>query len=260
MEDKKHTEYKVGDLIYDATIYDGLNTFLSDLQFYKKRMPTDKKAQILELCCGSGRLTIPLAKEGINICGVDNSKTMLEQAKVKAKNEKLDIPFIEADIRNLDLANTYDLIFIPFNSIHHLYENQDLFNTFKVVEKHLKDEGVFIFDCYNPNIQYITEAEKGKNKIAEYITADERKVIIEQTMNYESNTQINRIEWHYFINDAFHSVQNLDMRMYFPQELDTYLKWSGFDILHKFGNFDEDPFDANSEKQVFVCKKIKQAE
>lgn len=51
--------YKVGELIYDANIYDGLNTFLSDLQFYKKWLPKNKEAEILELCCGTGRLTIP---------------------------------------------------------------------------------------------------------------------------------------------------------------------------------------------------------
>ena len=150
-------------------------------------MPKEVNTEILELCSGSGRLTIPLAKEGLKITGVDNSKSMLEQAKIKTKNEKLEISFILADIRNLDLTKKYDLIFIPFISIHHLYDNQDLFDTFKVVEKHLKDNGLFIFDCYNPNIQYITEAEKGKNKIAEYTTTDNRKVIIEQTMKYSKN-------------------------------------------------------------------------
>ena len=65
------TDYKVGELIYDANIYDRLNTFLSDLQFYKKWLPTNKEARILELCCGTGRLTIPIAQEGYNICGVD---------------------------------------------------------------------------------------------------------------------------------------------------------------------------------------------
>ena len=94
MENTTNVEYKVGDLIYDANIYDGLNTFLSDLQFYKDWMPKDKNAEILELCCGSGRLTIPLAKDGQKIAGVDNSKSMLEQAKIKAKNEKLEILFI----------------------------------------------------------------------------------------------------------------------------------------------------------------------
>ena len=58
--------YKVGELIYDANIYDGLNTFLSDLQFYKKWLPKNKEAGILELCCGTGRLTIPIAKDGYN--------------------------------------------------------------------------------------------------------------------------------------------------------------------------------------------------
>lgn len=258
MEDKIDAVYKVGDLIYDANIYDGLNTFLYDLQFYKNWMPKESDAEILELCCGTGRLTIPLAKDGLKITGVDNAKSMLEQAEMKAKNEKLEINFILADIRNLELNAKYDLVFIPFNSIHHLYENQDLIDTFKVVEKHLKDNGLFILDCYNPNIQYITEAEKGKNKIADYITTDERKVKIEQTMKYESKTQMNRIEWHYFINEDFHSVQNLDMRMYFPQELDAYLKWSGFKIQHKYGNFDEEKFNDKSEKQIFICKKSKE--
>jgi 2-polyprenyl-3-methyl-5-hydroxy-6-metoxy-1,4-benzoquinol methylase len=258
LEDKTDAAYKVGDLIYDANIYDGLNTFLSDLQFYKNWMPKESDAEILELCCGTGRLTIPLAKDGLKITGVDNAKSMLELAEMKAKNEKLEINFILADIRNLELNAKYDLVFIPFNSIHHLYTNQDLIDTFKVVEKHLKDNGLFILDCYNPNIQYITEAEKGKNKIADYITTDERKVKIEQTMKYESKTQMNRIEWHYFINEDFHSVQQLDMRMYFPQELDAYLKWSGFKILHKYGNFDEEKFNDKSEKQIFICKKNKE--
>ena len=44
------------------------------------------------------------------------------------------------------------------------------------------------------------------------------------------------------------------MRMYFPQELDAYLKWFEFAIIHKFGSFDEEPFNDNSEKQIFVCK------
>lgn len=251
--DKTNTDYKVGDLIYDANIYDGFNTFLFDLQFYKKWLPKDKNARILELCCGSGRLTIPLAKE-FNICGVDNSSSMLERAKLKAAKEELDIEFIEADMRTLDLPETFDSIFIPFNSIHHLYQNQDLFDTLNVVKKHLKDDGLFLFDCYNPNIQYIVEAEKGRNKIAEYKTDDGREVSIEQTMKYESNTQMNRIVWQYFINGSFHSTQNLDMRMYFPQELDTYLRWHGFTILHKFGSFDGECFDSDSEKQLFVCK------
>ena len=116
-----NSTYKVGDLIYDAHIYDAMNTDLTDLKFYEKWLPKNKDARILELCCGTGRLTLPIAKEGYNITGVDITSSMLEQAIVKAKEADLRIEFIQADIRSLDLAEKYDLIFIPFNSIHHLY-------------------------------------------------------------------------------------------------------------------------------------------
>ena len=246
------TDYKVGELIYDANIYDGLNTFLSDLQFYKKWLPTNKDAQILELCCGTGRLTLPIAKDGYNICGVDYTPSMLEQAKSKATEARLEINFIEADIRTLDLQEKFDLIFIPFNSIHHLYRNEDLFKALACIKNHLKEKGLFLLDCFNPNIQYIVENEKGQAVIAEYTTDDGREVLIKQTMRYESATQINRIEWHYFINGEFHSTQNLDMRLFFPQELDSYLERTGFNIIHKFGCFEEELFRNESEKQIYV--------
>jgi ubiquinone/menaquinone biosynthesis C-methylase UbiE len=249
-----NTRYTVGDLIYDANIYDGMNTHLADLQFYKRWLPKQKDARILELCCGTGRLTVPLAKEGYAITGVDYTPSMLEQAKVKASEARLDIAFIEADIRTLDLPEQYDLIFIPFNSIHHLYKNEDLFQAFRVVKKHLKADGLFLQDCFNPNIPFIVAGEKEQKEIAEYTTKDGRHVLIKQIMRYENKTQINRIAWHYYINGAFHSIQNMDMRLFFPQELDTYLKWHGFTILHKFGSFEDAEFNDHSEKQIFVCR------
>ena len=109
------TCYKVGELIYDATMYDGLNTFLADLSFYKKWLPKEKDAKVLELCCGTGRLTIPIAKEGYNICGIDYTPSMLEQAKLKAIEAGVKVKFIEADIRTLDLREKFDFIFIPPN-------------------------------------------------------------------------------------------------------------------------------------------------
>ena len=84
MKDK----YKVGDLIYDAHIYDGMNSDLIDLNFYKKWMPQKKEARILELCCGTGRLTIPIAQEGFDICGVDIMPSMLDEAKVTGTEQE----------------------------------------------------------------------------------------------------------------------------------------------------------------------------
>ena len=231
-----------------------MNTNLDDWYFYKRWLPENKDARILELCCGTGRLTLPIAKEGYDITGIDYTPSMLAQAKIKASEVGLEISFIEADIRTLDLQNKYDLIFIPFNSIHHLYLNEDLFKAFNTVKKHLKTGGRFLLDCFNPNIQYIVEHEKKQIEVAAYTTKDGREILIKQLMRYERKTQINRIEWHYFINGKFDSIQNLDMRLFFPQELDTYLDWNGFKIIHKFGSFEEEAFYDSSEKQIFVCQ------
>lgn len=67
------SNYQVGDLIYD-----GMNTHINDLPFYRGWLPPNKDAKILELCYGTGRLTIPIVKDGYNISGVDSTSSMLE--------------------------------------------------------------------------------------------------------------------------------------------------------------------------------------
>lgn len=248
-------EYKVGELVYDGNIYDGMNTETADLRFYSRRLNKMKKGHILELCCGTGRLTIPLVQEGFHITGVDNSASMLKQAKEKADSLNVPIQFIECDMRTFDLPEVYDAIFIPFNSIHHLYTNRDFFSVLTGVNRHLKKDGYFLFDCFNPNIHYIVNSEGEEKTIAEYSTKDGRNIVIKQSMAYENKTQINRIKWHYFINGEFDSVQNMDMRLFFPQELDAYLSLYGFKVIHKFGGFNEEIFENNSDKQIFICKK-----
>ena len=80
------------------------------LQFYKRWLPKNKDARILELCCGTGRLTLPIAKDGYDISGVDYTASMLHQAKMKASEAGLKINFIQADIRTLDLPQRRRLI------------------------------------------------------------------------------------------------------------------------------------------------------
>jgi ubiquinone/menaquinone biosynthesis C-methylase UbiE len=78
-----NSDYKVGDLIYDANIYDAMNTNLDDWYFYKRWLPENKDARILELCCGTGRLTLLIAKEGYDITGIDIPLQCLPRQKLK---------------------------------------------------------------------------------------------------------------------------------------------------------------------------------
>ena len=130
------------------------------------------------------------------------------------------------------------MIILYFEFLNILYQRYEYKTTAEIVKFSL---------CKNK--------EKKKDTMAEYTTSNGRKVMIKQTMCYENATQINRIKWHYYIDGVFHSIQNLDMRMFFPKELDFYLKSSGFNIVHKFGSFEEDDFCNDSEKQIYVLSK-----
>ena len=249
--------HKVGDLVYDPDIYDGLNKQDEDLKFYLEWIKEKENQKILELCCGTGRLTIPISIAGYNISGVDNNIAMLNMAKHKAKMNGITIEFFEADIRYLSLKTKYDVIFIPFNSIHHLYRNEDLFLAFECVFKHLNDEGIFLFDCYNPDIEYIVNNEGKTTLMRDYTTEKGRRIVINQNMQYDKKTQINQIKWQYVIDGKFEPEQSLDMRMYYPQELDEYVRINGFTIFKKYGDFNSSDFMSNSVHQIFVCKKSK---
>ena len=77
-------QYFVGEFNYDAKIYDGFNTHDYDLKFYLQWLKNNVSGKVLELCCGTGRLTIPLFENGVNISGADICKSMLYEAKKKA--------------------------------------------------------------------------------------------------------------------------------------------------------------------------------
>ena len=92
-------DYSVGNLIHDGELYDYyLNDFTDDLEFYKKWC-LKADGPVLELCAGTGRLTIPLKENGINITGLDISDSMLKKAEEKNSKKEIEIDFIKGDIR-----------------------------------------------------------------------------------------------------------------------------------------------------------------
>lgn len=71
-------------------------------------------------------------------------------------------------------------------------------------------------------------------------------------MKYDIKEQVNRVKWHHFIDGKEH-VQNLDMRCFYPKEMDMLLRYNGFEVISKFGDFKKTPFESNSQKQIYVC-------
>ena len=74
---------------------------------------------VLELACGTGRITLPLAEE-VSIIGLDLSESMLDLARKKARDKGLDIEFIQGDMTDFELNRKFNLILMVGNAFAHL--------------------------------------------------------------------------------------------------------------------------------------------
>jgi SAM-dependent methyltransferase len=241
----------------DGRVYDALfGRIADDIPFYQRQIQRYGEP-VLELACGTGRITIPLAEEGVRIAGLDLSASMLALARSKAEQKRLRIDWIKADCRDFHLDGGFRIIFIPWNSISLLYDLGDLEACFNCVKEHLAEDGRFIVDFFNPRLDFLIRDPWGRRPVGEYDDPDGRgKIAVEESNRYDPATQINTIRWIFTIKrQGREFIEELRMRIYFPQELDALLHYNGFVIEHKYGDYNEGPFEATSPKQLLVCMK-----
>ncbi|CAK8711417.1 dTDP-3-amino-3,4, 6-trideoxy-alpha-D-glucopyranose [Candidatus Electronema halotolerans] len=124
-------------------------------QLIRKSVPNAK--ELLDFGCGTGLHAAELAKFGYNVHGIDQSEAMLSLAESRRLNlpqeQKKQLSFSQADIRQLKLNKKFDGIIALFHVVSYLTANTDLLSAFRTVRDHLQPEGIFIFDCwYGPGV------------------------------------------------------------------------------------------------------------
>jgi SAM-dependent methyltransferase len=210
---------------------------------------------VLELACGTGRVLIPLARRGCDVVGIDLSAAMLDTARRKSAAEGLTAEWIQGDIRDFDLERTFGLIYLPNNTLCHLLDHQAFTSCMACVKKHLQPDGRFVVEVFIPNPELLLDKPGERFPFGEFEDPDGRKVVVTHSYVYELDTQIKRITTYTRIDDNEEVAGTLDMRMYYPQELDVLLEFNGFSIEHKYGGYDRRPFDARAATQLVVCGK-----
>src|SRR4051812_3963797 len=99
------------DLYDHPALYDSLLPVGAHVPYYLE-LARQAKGDVLELACGTGQLTLPIASAGIPIVGLDLSTPMLDTAKERAAAATLSIEYLLSDMRNFDLGRQFALIFI----------------------------------------------------------------------------------------------------------------------------------------------------
>lgn len=210
---------------------------------------------ILELGCGTGRVTLHLAKAGFHMTGLDVFESMLKEARRKSIERKLPVEWVREDMRSFELNRKFPLIIVPFNTLTMLTEIEDFEACMGCVARHLSPGGKFIIDVFNPSLEILSRDPKDRFPHREYGASDGGgTIVVTETNNYDSVHQVNHLKLFYrFPDRKEETVEEVLIRIFHPLELDALLKYNGFKVARRFGDYNGKPFESSSPKQLIVC-------
>ena len=109
-----------------------------------------KSGKICECACGTGGLTLPLHRLGFQLTGVDLSREMLWQAAQKARAQGISIPFVQQNMKALNLHRPMDAVLATCDGVNYLLEEEDLLSFFRAAFRAVRPGGALIFDVSTP--------------------------------------------------------------------------------------------------------------
>ncbi len=206
---------------------------------------------ILELGCGTGKLSIPLAEAGFAVTGLDNSPELLQFAARKSS----DVRWLTGDMRGFDLETKFAMVMLPSNNLGHLHTLEDFESCVSSVKRHLKSGGVFVIDVFVPDLNLLLQDPEEEYLLDEYDNPEGAGIVrVMARSHYESSTQIRRTTTIRKIAGEPDRFGTLDLKMYFPAELEGLLRCNGLRIAARYGGHAGEPFDDKSRWQILVCE------
>ncbi|QPQ35237.1 class I SAM-dependent methyltransferase [Lysinibacillus sp. JNUCC-52] len=245
----------------DPTLYDKENEqYMPELPFLQK-WASNTQGTIIDLACGTGRITIPLATNGCKLIGVDIHEGMLNEAKKKASNLDLPIKWVEQDCTKLNLTTKSNFIYSVGNTFQHFLTNQLQDEFLSSVHKHLEISGIFIFGTRFPSVEELLQPST-EEYWRTYTDSETLQIVDLYTIShYDSLNQIQ----HYTTNRKYKNNDGqivdekstkISLRYVFPKEMERLLFYNGFEIIAVYQDWNETPATNDSYGLVYVCKKI----
>jgi ubiquinone/menaquinone biosynthesis C-methylase UbiE len=210
---------------------------------------------ILELCCGSGRITIPLLKKGFTITAVDNSPQMLQILQKKAGNK---VETVLSDMTSFHMKKKYKFVFISYSSFQQLLTQKEQLECLQRINEHLEDGGVLTLDI-NPNICDGPDIlEKTHHYTAEFLPGNST-VTMYTTHRINRKNQVKHWEDTYLeIGKAGNErtfVNHISLKECSIEAMKKLLSKCGFEIEDIFGGFDLGSVKEDSSNLIYIVRK-----
>jgi len=244
---------------YSARYYDGaygvVKTLGPDAAFYRE-LAMSAGGPVLELGCGTGRVLLPIAAQGIACTGLDASPAMLEEFRRKPGADA--VTLAGARMEDFELpGRKFSLIFSAFRAFQHLDTVEQQLACLAQVRAHLAPGGTFAFDVFNPKLESMAreadpevldltfEHEGREVKRYAKVTRDRVRQVIHVTMRYVEAMATG---------PAKETTVHFTMRWFLRFELEHLLHRAGFTEVMIHGDFDRSPVGPNSPAYVVLAR------
>jgi len=216
--------------------------------------------------CGTGRVLLPIAREGIEIHGLDNSPTMLNILRERIQNESKEvrdrITLHEGDMRQFRGQKKYKLVTIPFRPMQHMYTLEDQLSALETGAFHLDKDGILAFDVFFPKF-HLMDAGIGEEMLElEWPVKSHPGRTVRRYFRKESVDKINQIFSFTFI---FRTYENenligeeseaLKLSYYAYPQLKALFQLAGLESVEEYGSFSKAPLNNDAKEMIFLLRR-----
>jgi ubiquinone/menaquinone biosynthesis C-methylase UbiE len=228
-----------------------------DIPFWR-RLALKAKGRVLELGCGTGRVSLPLARAGVSLIGIDRSPSMLARAVRRAQSlhPRKTLTFVRGDVRALPFTRRqFSAVLAPYGVLQSLLDDGDLTATLESVHHVLARDGTFAIDLvpdvpnwreYNNRVQL-----RGRQAGGGYLTLIE-------TVRQDRKRRLTRFEQRYVERRGKHRIEHqfeLAFRTLSVPQMVQRLERMGFRVEAVLGDYRGHPWDARADVWIILARR-----
>jgi hypothetical protein len=201
---------------------------------------------VCELAIGTGRVAVPLATTGVDVCGVDQSAAMLAQLRARPGGDRIRV--VQGDMTTDAPEGSFGLVYLGYNTIGNVLTQRGQVAVFRNAASRLTDDGVFVIECATP---WQTMAKRQFVE-AEHVANDE---VVLDVNTYDPATQL-LSENHVTISAGGIRLGPIAQRLTTPAELDLMAELAGLTLVERWGGWRGEPFTGDSGRHVSVWGRV----
>ena len=214
---------------------------------------------VLELGCGSGRVSVALAQAGFDVVGVDNSASMLSIARQRAAEGGVAgrVRFELGDVCTLDYERRFALAVYPLNGFLHLLAVEDQLAALGCARRALLPGGLLIVDLPNPHTVFAPASDGVLSLRSRFQSPEGHSISCFASAQTDLAAQLQRLTLMFdevAADGVVHrTTVETDLRFVYRFEMESLLRQAGFDVDGVHGTYDLDTYEADSTIMLFVA-------